>query len=99
METCRNYRRPVASENRGVPGPSVCEAEPLEKDPSGPRLCCAMEVEVVLMYSIVLFSFLFFSSFLSFLCFFSSSVFLLAFFSFSFFFFLLLLLFLGYYKR
>ena len=82
MEACGNLHRPAAHGKLRVPGSSVCEVEPLKKDPSGPRLCCAMEVEVedVLMYSIFsLFLFLFFVFVFSFL--------FLLFFCFCFFFF------------
>ena len=70
METCGNCCCPVACENRGVPDPSAYGVESLWKNPSGPRVCCAMEVEVddVPVYSIFSFfsSFLFFLSFLFF---------------------------------
>ena len=61
MEACGNLRWPAARRKLGVPGPSVCEVEPLKKDPSELRLCYAMEIEVVLMCSIVLFFFFLFS--------------------------------------
>ena len=83
METCGNLRRPAARGKSGVPGPSVCKVESLKKDPSGPRLYCAMEVEVenVLMCSIFpFFLFSFFSfpffSFFSFFAFLFFSFFL-----------------------